>query len=715
MMPTTFISPLKNNHFFSVCHYITTLGIILNNNNLLSTTAENDTIPVLNAFFEYLNKSNNESAAKIHLFKEMRSKINISDFEDPNNLKNVNELYQYIINMGLFAHYGNITGYVRNVFNDNNNGFSNLKEILYHDFSNNLTTKNICSLRKETEKLHFLAIERIFAEYVLPIFTEIWKGKNLNVRRNDLKIVKRFRRQVSSSEDSDIDVVGMDEDPPKVEYPIRNFRLEFLSNLKVNGLTILNQERDLFSKIVTNIALEEIIDYTNNPLDLWLLEITTDANLANSLFDLKGSKFFFNDFKILTKTPSGEVPPKIWKPYTQSDETNVLYHIVSESQEGFVDLHKYNIHNLYIVFPEVDFKVTNTRYVEIENKLFLIINLKRMNLSLDRWYRIINATKHSELSNARDSTRMKAIEKAAKYISSNVPLKRFSKAVTMLKSFILSVGTYNPNLLTYKQLAENYSNGTTITDFYSPWKIDNSKYINDVLYESKFYFQYNSNHYKWNSEINFKSTTKSFLDHYYDRYKADLDIFHKKIRFEDFYRIHWLLVMANFPHVTKHEKVSLLRVALRQCDEELNEEPIVLYQAFYATDTYSNINLYTREHVTLKGNVPCSRNRSLVLSSALNDSTGTGILFFFKIKINNRCGVADVYQFFKNEVKSHFLISNEKYKRIEEFEETIENQKVIFVTVESNDIKSKEEKIINIVNKLNDIYMDGVNYFVEEY
>ncbi|XP_043484592.1 uncharacterized protein LOC122512674 isoform X2 [Leptopilina heterotoma] len=716
MEATTFISPLTNNQFFSVCHYITTLGIILNNNNLLSTPAENDTVPVLNAFFEYLNKSNNESVAKIHLFKEMRSKINVSDYEELKNFENVNKLYQYIINMGLFAHYGNIADYVSNIYQDNNDkSFSNQQEILFHDFSNNLTIKNICSLRKESKNLNSFAIKRIFVEYVLPVFTEIWKErKNLSVQRNDLKIVKRFKRQESSPEDSDIDVVGLDEDPPKVEDPIRNFRLEFLLKLKVNGLTILNQEKNLFCNIVTSIAIEQVRDGLNYPLELWLLEITTNVTNVNHLINLKGSSFFVNDFMLVTTNPSGQVPPKIWKPYTQSDETNVLYHIVSESLHGFVALHEFNIHNLYILLPQVEFTVTDARYQEIENKLVLIVDLKRNDLSSDRWNTIINNIKHRKLSNTRNSRRMNAIQRAAELISSKVPMKTFTEAVNMLKSYILNVDAINFYSLTYNHLAQNYMQHMRIMDFYSPWKINNSKYINDVLYKSKFYFQHNNDQYYWKLKTLFNSKSSSIFDYYYNTYKTNLNYLQNKLRFEDFYRISYFLNKTQVGRLVSDLRVALLRVALRQCDEELNEEPIVLYQAFYVTDSSKNIYHYTGMSVTLRLREPCSRNRNLLLSNVLNDTSSTGIVIFYKIHLKNRRGVADIYQFSRSEIKSHFLSIDEKYERIEKVKETIRNQKVIFMTVKPIEEKTKEEKIIDIVKELNDIYVNGQKYYIED-
>ncbi|XP_043484593.1 uncharacterized protein LOC122512674 isoform X3 [Leptopilina heterotoma] len=716
MESTTFISPLTNNQVFSVCHYISTLGIILNINNLLSTPVENDTVPVLNAFFEYLNKSNNESAAKIQLFKEIRSKINDSGYKELNNFTNVNKFYRYIINVGLFAHYRNITGYVRTIFQNNNNkSFSNLQEILFHDFSNNPTNKNICSLRKESKNLNYLAIKRIFKEYVLPVFTEMWKEKkNLNVQRDGLKIVKRFRRQESSSEDSDSGALVIDEDSSEEEDPLRKFRLEFLSKLRIEGLRILDQERDLFHTIVNIIALEQVRDGFNYPLELWLLDFTTNVSSVNFLISLKGATFSFYNFELVTRNPSGKVPPSIRNPHSHPDETNILYHITSESLNGFVDLNQYNIHNLYILFPHVNFTVTDTRYEVIENRFFLIVDLERQDLSTISWFNIIKTTKNRELSNTRNSSRMNAIKRAAEFISSNVPMKTFAEAVNMLKNYLLSVYTYNPNFPTYQQLSENYSNDTTILDVYSPWKIDN-KYVNDVLYESKFYFHYNKNEYYWTLSEKRSAHYKSNFDYYYDKYSTDLNYFQNKLRFEDFFKIGYKLFSLGVRRVVKDVKVALLRVALRQCDEELNEEPIVLYQAFYVTDTRQNIKLYTREHVTFKISVPCSRNRNLLLSNFLNNTTGTGILFFFEIKLKNRCGVADIYQLYKNEVMSHFLLTNEIYQQTDKFEDIINNQRVIFMTVESDETISKEEKMINIVNDLNTFYMKGYKNYIHEY
>ncbi|XP_043463935.1 uncharacterized protein LOC122499563 isoform X2 [Leptopilina heterotoma] len=367
METTTLVSSISNNHFFSVCHYITTLRIIFNNNKLISSAVKSETVPVVNAFFEYLNMSTNESVAKIHLFEEIRNKTDISGFKMLNNFQDANRFYKYIINVALFAPHGNIT------------------------------------------------------EYVLPIFTEIWNAeKNLkSIQMNDLKIVKRFRRQESSSEDSDSNALVIDEDSPEEEDQIRN------------------------------------------------------------------------------------------------------------------------------------------------------------NLSPDRWFNVRNTIEHRELSNTRYSRRMDAIKTAAKFISSNVPTRTFTEAVNMLKSYILSVDDDNSNLLTYAQLAKNYRNYMTIMDFYSLWMIDNNKYINDVLYESKFYFPHACGQCYLELMTLLNVRTSSIFSYYYGTYITHLDILQRKIRFEDYFRICYELNETQELRFTSHLEVALLRVALRQCDEEFNEDPIV--------------------------------------------------------------------------------------------------------------------------------------------
>ncbi|XP_043463933.1 uncharacterized protein LOC122499563 isoform X1 [Leptopilina heterotoma] len=422
METTTLVSSISNNHFFSVCHYITTLRIIFNNNKLISSAVKSETVPVVNAFFEYLNMSTNESVAKIHLFEEIRNKTDISGFKMLNNFQDANRFYKYIINVALFAPHGNITGNVRNILRNNTNkNFSNLQKILFHNFSKNFIVKNVCSLRKEYGNLNILAIKRTFAEYVLPIFTEIWNAeKNLkSIQMNDLKIVKRFRRQESSSEDSDSNALVIDEDSPEEEDQIRN------------------------------------------------------------------------------------------------------------------------------------------------------------NLSPDRWFNVRNTIEHRELSNTRYSRRMDAIKTAAKFISSNVPTRTFTEAVNMLKSYILSVDDDNSNLLTYAQLAKNYRNYMTIMDFYSLWMIDNNKYINDVLYESKFYFPHACGQCYLELMTLLNVRTSSIFSYYYGTYITHLDILQRKIRFEDYFRICYELNETQELRFTSHLEVALLRVALRQCDEEFNEDPIV--------------------------------------------------------------------------------------------------------------------------------------------
>ncbi|XP_051154511.1 uncharacterized protein LOC127277441 [Leptopilina boulardi] len=175
--------------FLSVCHYITIFGIYFYNNDLITLDERSQSVPVLNTLFEYLNKSKNESEAKLQLLKKVLKGSDLygGGENETLDMKYVDETYQYIISEALFSHYGNINGYLAKIINvaDDIN-YSVLKEKVFQHLSENYTSREYCSnniplgnygsknipFGNSSSKLNGLTIQKVFNDYIWQIFPQ---------------------------------------------------------------------------------------------------------------------------------------------------------------------------------------------------------------------------------------------------------------------------------------------------------------------------------------------------------------------------------------------------------------------------------------------------------------------------------------------------------------------------------------------------------------
>ncbi|XP_051154505.1 uncharacterized protein LOC127277437 isoform X2 [Leptopilina boulardi] len=172
-----FIQQSLNFQFLSVCHYITIFGVYFYNKDLITLEERNKSISVLNTLFDYLNKSQNESEAKLQLLKKVLKGSDLygGGENETLDMKYVDETYQYIISKALFSHYGNINGYLAKIINmaDDIN-YSVLKEKVFQHLSENYTSREYCSndipLEKYSSKLNGLTIQKVFDDHIWQIF-----------------------------------------------------------------------------------------------------------------------------------------------------------------------------------------------------------------------------------------------------------------------------------------------------------------------------------------------------------------------------------------------------------------------------------------------------------------------------------------------------------------------------------------------------------------
>ncbi|XP_043484931.1 uncharacterized protein LOC122512880 [Leptopilina heterotoma] len=375
-------SQLSNFQSLSVCYYITTLGIILNTNNLTTTTVENDTVTVLNALFEYLSKSENETAAKIHLLDKVSKQSELHFNGSLTDIKNVDKFYHHIINAALFASHGNVTNYVTKIFKDNTNlTLSSFKRIVYDDFSKNQIIIN-CTLRKVSEKLSPISIERIIQDHVLPIFIKMFSNletKLMNLKEKELKIVKRSKRQPERH---------------NLNHHLQDwFISRMIDTVMHQGAEhISDVDKNLFLLLLASLAIRQHNEpWMIDPIELWLCEPLTNSTIPDQIAQLDefyGRPVLFNDIKILTTEPGGEMPFPRTRAISYSVHAFKLSHVRSDSQYGFIDLDGYNpdFRNLYLTIPALPFDLINLSQSNEGNKEILHIELKRKRLLLPTWY-----------------------------------------------------------------------------------------------------------------------------------------------------------------------------------------------------------------------------------------------------------------------------------------------------------------------------------------
>ncbi|XP_043484884.1 uncharacterized protein LOC122512851 [Leptopilina heterotoma] len=172
---TVFLHLSSNFQFLSVCHYITSFGLLLYNNHQLTFDQRNQTLPVINALFDHLNKSSNESETKLQILQKV---LKGTDFygggeNETLDMKYVNETYQYIISTALFSHYGNITFYLAKIINQLDNvDMSVIKKTVLKNLTKNYVNYDYCSRNHVNITLTPLAIDKIFNNHIWTIFPE---------------------------------------------------------------------------------------------------------------------------------------------------------------------------------------------------------------------------------------------------------------------------------------------------------------------------------------------------------------------------------------------------------------------------------------------------------------------------------------------------------------------------------------------------------------
>ncbi|XP_043466994.1 uncharacterized protein LOC122501524 [Leptopilina heterotoma] len=689
--------------FFPVCHCITIFGMILYEKGLITLEKRTETVPVLNTFFEYLNKSKNESETKLQFLQNV---INQSGpyvgKNRSHDTKNVKEIYQHIISTTLFSSYGNINGYLAEIISKKRgNTYASLKKTVFQNLLQNYTSKDYCSPQRKSAKLTYLTASKIFTDHIWPIFREKKLGI-FNAHRILRRSLPNDTFSVTSTESKDL-IRSNEYFLSTLGERVYNEGVEAFVVFKEKGLSFI-KENNLLKFFRLNVEYVNSIQIfeteENNSIDLWFSHTINRPFFVEYLKNLKEKEFYFNDITLLVDIQPDEIIPK--KSSKFSLQTEVRYHMKFKSRYGLVDLAKFHhsFKNQYIVFPEITFFVNDAQY--FNGKEILVLELHEKPIEKDVWMNIRDMEYHLIQNEKIESKRCEIIKNVAFDISLRTPLHRFRKSVDILKQYILKIDEETSRVPSYDMLAQDIYSAITIPEKYDEWKITNNIYINDVLCKSETY-----------EVMDMKYATKRVSEIYNDTFEWKVEPVWKNymltpevnnILFEDYYVLYSEINGEAEKFSNLQYPASVYKLALRQCDEEWIQSPITLYYAINMP-----IEIF-RNFVTAKGVFISSKLLSpfhLTEEAALKNCASTKSserLVLYSLEVKNQVGIVDVGRIFHKQDLPLYVTNVIKLKRDTIVHKIIEGRDV-FVQILSVIETPKETAMVSLIKELNNLLM----------
>ncbi|XP_043474864.1 uncharacterized protein LOC122506627 [Leptopilina heterotoma] len=482
--------------------------------------------------------------------------------------------------------------------------------------------------------------------------------------------------------------------------------VNLLTKFKDNGLTSLLQNNELLSlrKIVHSMDFYQTINNVfKPPQDLWFTKKLTRPSIVANLKNQKGKDFYFNDITIITDTNPSDIILKKNPRFTLV--TEVRYRIQFDSQYGLLDLSAFHssFKNQYIVLPEVEFFVKDTKFYN--GKEILVLEMQQKAMSKERWLKInewhdIRLQKMESILNERKEK----IESAAMFVAENTPLHRFAEAEQAFKNFILNINGENNLVPTYDKLAREIYASDSIPVEYIRFKIHNNNFVDDVLYQKSLVQVNDINIARYTIFTSFKGIYKQKVEPVFEIYHNSPNI-REVMRFEDFYVIYSftfrsLLFDALAP---KRVAISLRRLALRQCSEPLLSTPITIYSISKITPEgfQEVIRLKTGGYIRFPRMVRfLSKKENLVNTIEFNEPSD--IIVMYEFTISNKAGIADLSSILNQKNGQMYLMEEMKIKIIERRKEIIDGKDVFVIKIEDDKIPT-ERRMVNTVNRMNQI------------
>ncbi|XP_051159216.1 uncharacterized protein LOC127280337 [Leptopilina boulardi] len=165
----TFKNPLETVQLIPIFSYLNILSDFLFIENYLSEIDQNKQIPIINALYKYLQDYEENEFKKAQLIRELLKGSDLygEKYEEYVDVTFVTVMFEHIISSLVFHKYGNIYGFLANIFREAEN--PQIEEVLNRIILDleNASFENECG---DSSTLSFLAVGRIYNDIILPLF-----------------------------------------------------------------------------------------------------------------------------------------------------------------------------------------------------------------------------------------------------------------------------------------------------------------------------------------------------------------------------------------------------------------------------------------------------------------------------------------------------------------------------------------------------------------
>ncbi|XP_051159204.1 uncharacterized protein LOC127280332 [Leptopilina boulardi] len=164
-----FKNPLETLQLIPIFSYLNILSDFLFIENYLSEIDQNKQIPIINALYEYIQDYENNTFKKGELIRELLKGSDLYGAKDDEyvDVTFVNVMFDHIISSLVFHKYGNIYGFLANIFRQ----AENLQiQVVLNRIILDLENASFENEYGDSSTLSFLAVGRIYNDIILPLF-----------------------------------------------------------------------------------------------------------------------------------------------------------------------------------------------------------------------------------------------------------------------------------------------------------------------------------------------------------------------------------------------------------------------------------------------------------------------------------------------------------------------------------------------------------------
>ncbi|XP_043484887.1 uncharacterized protein LOC122512855 [Leptopilina heterotoma] len=486
-----------------------------------------------------------------------------------------------------------------------------------------------------------------------------------------------------------------------------DFYVQLLTEFRDYGLPTIRLKKQLFRELqlacddIAHVQLSEVP--LKSTIDLWHMEIISERHIIRYLKKLQGKQFYFNDIQLVTSDIIGSVKPK---PRTLSFDTIVYYRLKVDQQYGIIDLNNFNdnFRNLYVIYPDVQFTVTNIIYPETKN--VIILEMDKNPLTMETWRRIqMKELKKLMRLDFTQTNRLKAIDDAAELLSSNTPLCKLSIVKYKFQDYILKLQASTSPVPTYEKLVTDIHENLIIPEIYQKYKINRGPHIDDILFQTKLEKISHGDDAIMKIKNLFQGIYKQNVLSVFHYYNTLANI-RNTIRFEDYYILYSFLEKSLIVDKFTERRLlaSTYRLALRQCDGESIGNAIKLYRLrSFTDDNYMIVQSFKKGKILQYGRVKeFSSNLNNERESFLtNSKIKVNNPVLYQLELKNQAGIANIDEIISRNLylvppTSRFIVDKVGV-------DVIDGRDVLVVKMHDEEVPT-EERMVNIVESLNTIF-----------